>query len=557
MAVYLSRRIIKPVYMLNEIISGIVEGHYSFFEWENSYRELNRMADNFTSMIKAVTMREEEINSLRKHLTLLVDSMPSIIIGIDHEFCVTLWNKKIIEITGISTEDAVGETIYKVFPFIRTYKETIVKCLYHQEIITFNKVKSSELELGIYLDIIFFPLASESKKEIGMRIDDISSLVNQELLIQQTDKLLSLGNLSAGISHDINNMLTPILGYGELLGMQFDSDSKNYSYTEKIVESVERVQNLVRQLLVFSKKQQFEYKKIDINSLLNSFQKLISHTIPENIKISYKLDKKIPYINGDEGQLEQVLMNLVINARDAMPDGGSLAISTKILFLENPLQPNWNWSGPGAYVCLSVSDEGVGIDTDNYLRVFEPFYSTKGSKGTGLGLSMVYGIIEQHKGYILLNSEVGVGTEFRIYFPEADSRNTIAKKKSLNHYLQGNGETILLVEDEDLVRDMLCTFLKNNGYNVLDAPDGNYAVEMYLSKIESINLLITDVIMPGISGKDLSILFRNEFSDLPVLFISGYSDNKLTQDDWQNKNSMFLEKPFKMDTLLKIVKQLI
>ncbi|MBI9104369.1 MAG: response regulator [Spirochaetales bacterium] len=554
MSLYISKRILHPLDLLNKITEKIGIGEYDSFFWKKSYKEFDSLADNYSRMVQAVKTRENEIDNLRRHLSSIIDSMPSLVIGVDSEFSITLWNKRAQEVIKIKSEEAVGQKIMDVFPFLEDYRDMIVKCLYQQEILSLNKIKSENIELGSYIDILMFPLISNDKKEVGIRIDDMTSIVNSELIIQQSDKLNSLGKLSAGISHDLNNMLTPILGYGELLEDKLKNDPESVAFTIQIQEAAMKAQKLVRQLLVFSKKQQLNYNNVNINQLLGGFKKLLDHSLPENIDISYILKEALPPIRADEGQLEQVVMNLSINGRDAMPDGGDLTFETDYIRLEKPLNNQWKWRGPEDFVTLAISDTGFGMSDETLSRIFEPFYSTKGRKGTGLGLSMVYGIIEQHNGYISVQSELLKGTKFTFFLPVVAESNPLLQESQENKKeIITHGGKILLVEDDFQVIELIKTFLQKEKFHVVPAKNGFDALSIFEKDIEAFDLVLTDVIMPKISGRELVQKLREKKSDLPVVFMSGYTDNIVSEKEWDGDFTAFIEKPFKFNDLLDVI----
>jgi PAS domain S-box-containing protein len=553
----ISSRILNPLLLLDHATRDITRGYYDTFEWETSYSELDRLAENFRKMMLAIGSREREIDGLKSHLANIIDSMPSLMIGVDNEFHVSLWNGAMVKLTHMTNDQAIGQNVFDAFPSLFSQKDNIEKCINHGLSIELNKVRNIFDKKEKYYDITIYPLIYNENRGAGIRIDDVTSMVNTEIMMQQSEKLNSLGKLSAGISHDLNNMLTPILGYGELLKDHLDKDETGQLYSEQILESAERARNLVRQLLVFSKKQNLEYKTLDINYVLLEFQKLLVHSIPENIKISFQLQEGLRGVNADRGQLEQVIMNLAINARDAMTNGGELNISTGQIYLNDPIEPVWEWNGAGYFVFLTISDTGQGMEPDVMNRIFEPFFSTKGNRGSGLGLSMVYGIIEQHKGYITVNSQDGRGTKFSIYLPASDNSKEDKIEKTSSSKSQGRGGKLLLVEDDESVRTMTESYLVKLGYQVLSGTNGEEGLNLFSENRSAIKMIITDVIMPKMNGKEMVIKAREFRPDIPVLYISGYSDNLINYKDSLEPHSAFLEKPFKLDKLHEIIRQLI
>jgi len=374
--------------------------------------------------------------------------------------------------------------------------------------------------------------------------------------VHQSQKLESVGRLAGGVAHDLNNLLSPILGYSELLLDETAADDKRKPPLQHILEAGGRARSLVRQLLAFSRQQMLEITKIDLNALLNNFEKLMRHTLREDIGINLSLADSLPAIKGDSGQVEQVLMNLVINAQDAMPTGGRLTIETARVELDEAYAGQRQGVKAGAYVLMAVSDTGHGMDAETSGNIFEPFFTTKDKeKGTGLGLSTAYGIVKQHGGNIWVYSESGFGTTVKVYLPVScnfSHNGETEPKKVLGRHLKGT-ETILLVEDEEMVRDLVINMLEQQGYKALAAEDGQRAIELLREEEKPIDLLLTDVVMPDMNGRELYTKISDFYQDLKVIYMSGYTENVIAHHGVLDPGVFFIQKPFSVaDLALKI-----
>ena len=378
--------------------------------------------------------------------------------------------------------------------------------------------------------------------------------------VLQSQKLESVGRLAGGIAHDLNNLLSPVLGYGELLLRHVGGHATCKRQLESIIDAADRARSLVRQLLAFSRQQMLEFKTFEINQMVTSFEDLIRHTIRENIALHMEMAPGLPAIKGDAGQIEQVLMNLVVNAQDAMPEGGDLTIKTAETHLDESYAQLKEGVRPGRYVMLEVSDTGCGMDAGTMENIFEPFFTTKTKEmGTGLGLSTAYGIAKQHGGNIWAYSEAGLGACFRVYLPAAAS--AVMKKQTRQAKAPApapNGsETVLLVEDEAVVRELVTSMLEMQGYAVAAAANGSQALEAFNNRDESIDLLLTDVIMPDMNGKELYNKISATCPALKVIYMSGYTENVIAYHGVLNPDVNFIQKPFSMNDLNAKIQQVL
>jgi PAS domain S-box-containing protein len=386
---------------------------------------------------------------------------------------------------------------------------------------------------------------------------DITEQKNIEQQFLQAQKMEAVGQLAGGIAHDFNNILTAIIGYISLMRIKMEEDNPLQHYAEQILSSAEKAAVLTQSLLAFSRKQMINPQPVDLNDVLRNGQKLLKSFVREDIEFVMELYPGPFVVMADSIQLEQVFMNLVANARDAMPDGGTLVMRTEIFSMDDEFPHAHGYGKPGTYACLSVTDTGTGMDEKTRDRIFDPFFTTKEiGKGTGLGLAMVYGMIKQHDGYINVYSEPGLGTTFRIYLPlVSQDIQEIAKAETL--FPAGDGETVLLAEDSECVRKSSREILENYGYAVIEAKDGEDAIEKFSRHKDQIDIVILDVVMPKKSGREVYDMVKNIRPDMKVLFTSGYTADIITRKGILEDTLHFIAKPVLPINLLTKIKELL
>src|SRR5271166_1422751 len=390
---------------------------------------------------------------------------------------------------------------------------------------------------------------------IAQDITDRKHLAEQ---LAAAQKMEAVGLLAGGVAHDFNNILGVIIGYTDLLMAGFPAGSAQWQRLELIRNAGYRATALTQQLLAFSRKQVFQPKVLDLNSLVTSLNKMLRRLVREDIELVITLTPGIGNVKADPGQIDQVIMNLVVNARDAMPNGGKIVIETADADLDEFYCQNHPSVRPGRYVMMSVSDTGVGMDVETQARIFEPFFTTKEQgKGTGLGLATVYGIVKQSDGYIWVYSEVGKGTCFKVYLPRVDQpAETPGVTQPLAEVPRGT-ETVLLAEDEQDVREVAREFLESGGYTVLEAQHAEEALQLAARHNGNIALLITDMVMPGMRGQELAARLQRERNDLRVLYMSGYSEHSAADAPHLETPVRMLTKPFSRSLLLRTVRELL
>jgi PAS domain S-box-containing protein len=389
--------------------------------------------------------------------------------------------------------------------------------------------------------------------------EDVTERRELEQQLRQSQKMEAVGRLAGGIAHDFNNLLMVISGYCEFLLEKINGDPVLRGPTQEIAKAAERATALTRQLLAFSRKQMLTPKILDLNAVVTENIKMLTRMIGEDIDLVMVPGGELGAVKADPGQVEQVIMNLAVNARDAMPQGGRFTIETSNVTLDEAFARSHTGVRPGEYVKLAITDTGAGMDAETQTHIFEPFFTTKGPKGTGLGLSTVYGIIKQSGGYIWVDSAVGKGTTFEIYLPRVTETGEFAvaaaplRPSRVTH----RAETVLVVEDESNLRRLACQYLQTQGYNVLEASDGAAAVQICVAHKGTIDLLLTDIIMPGMNGHELAkriVLLRPAAK---VLYMTGYAENAIVHNGTLDPGVNLLQKPFSLQSLKEKVREVL
>lgn len=494
---------------------------------------------------------QSETEYLAQRLTSTIESITDGFFTLDKQFRFTFINNKAQTILKKHHDQLIGNVIWEVTDIPQDSE--LIRQLYS----TLDSNQPTAFEThweadDMWLDVRTYPAAD------GMTayLQDITQQRKDQEQLRQAQRLESLGHLTGGIAHDFNNLLTVIIGNAELLMEELPTDDDKWPLAEIICNAASRGSQLTSRLLAFARRQPLDPKVIDINQTVNDMTSLLQHALGEHIEISLMAKSEIWPALVDPGQLESALLNLAINARDAMPSGGKLTIETNNIELDESYVSHHDEIAPGKYVVLALSDTGSGISQEHLPRVFEPFFTTKEKgKGTGLGLSMVYGFVKQSQGHINIYSELGEGTTIRIYLPRAtDSEEQPSTSAELERSQQGN-ETILLVEDDDLVLQFAKRQLELAGYQIIAAENGPTALNIFKSR-QDIDLLFTDVVMPGgMSGRDLAGLCQLHNPALKVLYTSGYTQNSIVHNGRLDPGVMLLEKPYKRQDLLQKVRE--
>ena len=397
-----------------------------------------------------------------------------------------------------------------------------------------------------------------SSQVVHCYLEDITERLSLEAQLRQSQKMESVGQLAAGVAHDFNNMLTIIQGHAGMLMAKSSLPDELQDSAQAVYFAAERAASLTRQLLMFSRKNVMQSKPLDLREVVEHLSKMLQRLLGEDIALQVNAPSYISMVQGDTGMIEQILMNLAVNARDAMPKGGTLTISTSAMEIKDGYAQTHPEARPGSFVCLRVSDTGCGMDQATMRRIFEPFFTTKEvGKGTGLGLATVYGIVKQHGGWIEVASEIGRGTSFNVFFPATGEPVVGLPEETAEAAteVRGGKETILIVEDEPVLRDLAHVILQDCGYEVLEAGTGSEALRVWDRHHGHVDLLLTDMVMPdGMSGMELAQRLRDAHPDLKIIFASGYSIDDLNTDFVRKGYAIFLQKPYTHVTLPKAVR---
>jgi len=501
---------------------------------------------------------EKALRENEARLRTIVDSIRAGVMVIDVETRTIIYaNTTATEIIGALKEQLVGQVCHEYICPEEKGKCPILDLgekIDHSEriLIKANGERIPILKTGT-------PVLFDGKKCLLHSFSELTDKKNLEAQLYQAQRMEAIGTLSGGVAHDFNNLLTSILGNAELGLMTLDKDAPLYEELQEIVKAGNSAASLTRQLLAFSRKQILQPMVLDLNTVTQGIEKMLRRTIGEDVALTIWLEPDLDKVMADPGQIEQVLMNLAVNARDAMPQGGKLTVETANVYLgENYFRDHGVASVPGPYVKLIVSDTGKGLDPKTQFRIFEPFFTTKGpGKGTGLGLSTVYGIIKQSSGYIWAYSEPGQGAIFEVFLPRAKEGVAPEKKERTVVTDFGGSETVLIVEDDDSLRKLAHKVLQQKGYTILAADNGEDALGISKEHEGAIDLMLTDVVMPRMSGRETAKLLKPLYPQMKVIYMSGYTDEAIVNHGVLSPGLNFIEKPFTPDALAGKVREVL
>jgi two-component system, cell cycle sensor histidine kinase and response regulator CckA len=501
--------------------------------------------------------RDRQLWEYQNRLALTVDSSQDAIIGKNLEGIITSWNRGAQEIYGYSAEEVIGRPISLLAPPERQDEiPGILERIRHGERVDyFESVRVAKDGHRLNVSISVSPVHDPEGNIVGASAiaRDITAQKRAEDQLRQAQKMEAVGRLAGGVAHDFNNILGIITASCELLSGRAGVASTGSAYIDNIRKAAERGAILTRQLLAFSRRQPIKLQILDLNERLKEVSRLVRPLMGDDVKITVATDSSPAIVEADPGQIDQIILNLAVNSRDAMPRGGKLILETAVRDLDRAFADLHPPLTAGRYVMLAVSDSGVGMDQATIAHIFEPFFTTKESgKGTGLGLSTVYGIVQQAGGHIWVYSEPGRGTTFRVYLPSAEAKvggASGAEEEALPPRREGT--TVLLVEDDSMMRMLTRQMLEDHGYRVLEADSGQAALEQVSSSDGEIDLTLTDVVMQGMTGPELVLKLTETNPSMKVLFMSGYTGELL--GDGGTGAITLLEKPFTRTTLLKAV----
>ncbi len=505
-------------------------------------------------------LRESEL----KYKT-LIEGATDAIIGIDSHGMINVWNKSAEKMFGYTKKEIMGKQVHEMITpkdlrkkankafdqFIKTGKGAVIGTT--TEIAGLHKsgaVFPIELSLSAIQTV-------KRNWEATAFIRDVSLRKKLEEELHHAQKMESIGRLTGGIAHDFNNVLSVIIGYSELMLNKIKQGEALYKYTSTILESANFAASLTAQLLAFSRKQIINPVPINVNQSIQNIQKMLKRVIGEDIELKTFFKNDLPAIKIDKSQLDQIILNLAVNAKDAMPEGGKLTVETNIESIDVDSLRKHMTEKIGDYVTISISDNGQGIAPEIKEKIFEPFFTTKKTgEGTGLGLSTVYGIVKQNNGYIWVYSEIDHGTTFKIYFPVIKEKTRPPKKTIRENLTMIEKGNILVVEDDPNVRELIIEMLKMTKYTVIESGDVDEALQIMRNKGKEIDLLITDVIMPKLNGKILAKQCKKINNNLQVLYMSGYTENAIVHHGVLEEGLYFVQKPFTIQTLLNKINEI-
>ncbi len=523
-------------------------------------QDVEFLSSAFVEALKRKRM-EKTLKETNTRLQTLIQAIPDIVYFKDAQGRNVVVNKAFEDLVGLSQKEIIGKTDDQILqPKLAEYcKKGDEEVMRTREPFLSEEESTKEDGETIFYDTIKAPLYDDQGNIIGIVgvSRDVTSRKRLEEQLLQAQKMEAIGQLAGGIAHDFNNILTAIIGFGTLLNIETSNNDIQRSYITNILTSAERAAKLTQALLAFGRKQIISPKPVNLNNIIKEVDGLLSRIIGEDIELSTIASDKDLTVIVDRGQIEQVLMNLATNARDAMPDGGTLLIITEHVEIDNDFIKIHGYGRLGSYALIIIEDTGIGMDENIRERVFEPFFTTKEvGKGTGLGLSMVYGIIKQHDGYINVYSEPGKGTTFKIYLPLIKSKVEAVTEEPLSAIKKGD-ETLLVAEDDSQVRELLKEVLEGFGYTVLEAEDGEDALRVFSKYKDEIKLLILDVIMPKKSGKEIYDEIKKTRPDIKAIFTSGYDANIIHKRGIIEEGLNFISKPILPDELLRTVREVL
>jgi len=545
------------------MISVVTLFYYRNLRTEREKNALERMNRQLVRQYRERQKAEKSVTeSERRYRYLIENSTDGIYLYFQDSFLIV--NSAFSRLTGYTAEDLNknnSDLLSIVAPedieSVRSFQKKLdiqTKSNVNFEFAAINK-EGDRFFVEVVLSV--FPYLGGFAEQGILR--DVTERKNLEEQLRQSQKMEAIGRLSGGIAHDFNNILTVIRGVTEIAKFSIEDDSELNKLLAEIEKAVDQAESLTKQLLSFGRKQLIESEIVNLNDEMEEWEQMLNRILEENIRLTMIRGEDLVDINVDKNRLTQALLNLCINAKDAMPDGGELTIITKNVFVDRDLIKDKKDISPGLFAVLIVQDTGVGIDQDTQKYIFEPFFTTKPKgKGTGLGLSMVYGIVNQSGGFVSVKSKTDKGSTFEMFFPKTNIEKLSSEQISSEEIeFLGEGKTILVVEDEDAVANIIDNTLSSSGFNVLRANNGVEALEIFIENSSEIRLVITDVIMPQMDGATLGNRLKEIAPEIDVLYISGYTDNPILQDQIINKRVNFIQKPFRTHHLLKKVRDIL
>ncbi|MEE9911774.1 MAG: response regulator [Deltaproteobacteria bacterium] len=558
---------------IEEELTGLPEGRNplgSEMELFRQYNEIlfNKLEKKMLELEELNQRLNQEINERRQteerllSLTQAVRESPSAIILTDLNGDIEYVNPKFLKISGYAEEDVIGKNT-RILRSGETSAD-VYKDLWktiQSDNIWQGEVCNGRKDGGLFwISLTVSPLKnSEGQISKYMAImEDVSERRKLEAQLRQSQKLEGLGQLAGGVAHDFNNILTAIIGYAYLAYLNMQADDPIRGHVKHILDYSEKAATITKSLLAFSRKQTTNPSYFNLNDLISNFQKFLRRLLPENIEIQTQCANQVLSVLVDQVQIEQIIMNLATNARDAMPEGGRFVIATRLVDFDEGFIKAQGYGKVGPYAEITVADTGTGMDQETREKIFDPFFTTKEQgKGTGLGMAIVYGIVNKHNGFIAVESQLGKGTLFRIFLPIVRAAESRGIKKTEQPLAPRGTETILIAEDDPGIQDLITTILSEHGYDVISTSNGEEAVSQFKANKEKVQLVMLDGIMPKKSGKEACMDIKNIKPDVQVIFMSGYSENMIEFDQMKYDHVHFLQKPVFPSTILLKVREVL
>ena len=511
--------------------------------------------------VRDITIRKQAEDALRMQAQ-IIDQIHDAVISTDPQGHVKAWNRGAERLYGYTKEEALGKHVSLLYPgeqYDVFRKEIMPKAQmaggYEGEM---RMVRKSGDEIFVHLSISLLTDGSGAVTGVIGSLIDITEHRKLEEQLRHAHKMQAIGQLAGGIAHDFNNVLTAILGYASLLQMRLKDNPTMKGYVDQIFAASDKAASLTQSLLLFGRKQIVSLSPVDVNKIIRKGEKLLSRLISEDVDLRTELFDRDLTVLADAVQVEQILMNLATKARDAMPQGGILTIGTDVVQLDNKFVQGHGYGKAGSYALITVSDTGMGMKRETVERIFEPFYTTKeAGRGTGLGLSIVYGIVKQHNGYVTVDSTPRKGTSFKIYIPLTKQAVNRTEAEQVLPLLERGGETILIAEDSPEVRKLASEILRQFGYTVIEAENGEDAIDKFRKAKENIRLILLDVVMPKVNGKEVYEEVSRIDPDVKVLFTSGYTADIISTKGIKARGANFIEKPMRAQALLGKVREIL
>lgn len=525
----------------------------------------------YEGMVRDITAQkeaEQEVVRIGNYLNNIIESMPSMLIAVDENSIITQWNSAAYQLSGIASAQAIGRRIWDIVPFFQKYSDHFAEISRCRQPVKLPREQMSDGSERIY-NMTLFPLVANGTSGIAIRLDDITELESKEQQLRQAQKMESIGTLAGGLAHDFNNVLGGILGNLSLMQFRLDAgeeinSDKLQEYLDRMTVAGNRAADMVRQLLTLSRQQKIDLVPVNLNLSIKHVRKICENTFDKSVEIVCHPAQQEARVLADPTQIEQVVLNLCINAghamtlmRDNEPWGGTLTMGLELIEVDDAFRKTHQEASADSYWRLSVSDTGVGMSTKTVSKIFDPFFTTKEQgKGTGLGLAMAYNIIKQLGGFIDVYSEVGLGSTFVVYLPLLTQDLKPVEVGHQEATAAGQG-VVLVVDDDDLMRETATEILESVGYTVLTAKNGQEAVELYREQQESIDVVILDMVMPVLSGREAYLEMCKINSMVKVVLVSGFRRDSRIEEILQLGVKSFLQKPYTMQRLAKAVQEII